>query len=69
LAGLVEDEHLPWAGLVEGFGIIPHERRAQPQSLALGFVEVAQQHAFRIGKVFRRDNLEPKPAHFTPRRR
>jgi hypothetical protein len=69
LARLVENEHLPGARFVESFRIVPRQRRTQPPGFALGFVEVAQQHAFRIGKVFRRDDLEPKPAHFTPRRR
>nr|WP_295106142.1 hypothetical protein [uncultured Caulobacter sp.] len=69
MAGVVEDDHPPRTGLGEGFRVVADQGRAQPPSLALGFIQVAQQSAFQIGKVFRRNDLEPKSAHHTLRRR
>ena len=62
-AGLIQDDHPPRTGLVEGLRIVADQGGAQPGGLPPGFVEIAQQRAFRIGEVFRRDDLEPKPAH------
>jgi hypothetical protein len=69
MARLVQDGHQPGARLGERLGIVADEGGAQSQSLAPGFLEVAKQRAFRVGEVFRRDNLEPKPAHHTLRSR
>jgi hypothetical protein len=69
MAGVVQYDHLPGSGFFEGFRIVADQRGAQTPGLALGFVQIAQQRAFRIREVFRRDDLEPKPAHHTLWRR
>jgi hypothetical protein len=69
MARVVQYDHLPGTGPFESLRIVADQRGAQTPGLALGFVQIAQQRAFRIWEVFRRDDLEPKPAHHILRRR